>query len=334
MSNIDQYTLRGLDIEKTRLLGGSLAHSLYKKPCTIDLIGELGAGKTTFVQALAKELRVPSPVTSPTFALEERHGEELCHIDLCRLSKKDATAFLQHSDDFPGIRVIEWADRSSGHEADISIQITDDGVDHRTIQVTCADIAIPSDEEIECFWKEAGLPLHIRNHVQTVAEVVMKCTEALHARGIAVRPKAIRAAALLHDLLRYVDFRTLDGDSYFTPDDETKNTWKTMKETYGTPHEPAAARYVAEKGFPLIGKILETHRGKKRPGIELPTTIEQKVLTYADKRVDLDQIVSLDTRFAELINRHQKDADNPEEMQWQHDMRALEKELFPDGVPF
>ena len=53
------------------------------------LSGDLGAGKTTFVQAVAATLGVTEPVTSPTFALAHHYSGkyELRHIDLYRLAE-------------------------------------------------------------------------------------------------------------------------------------------------------------------------------------------------------------------------------------------------------
>lgn len=86
------------------------------------LIGELGAGKTTFVKGLAETLGAGVPVTSPTFTVIaeyplEREGEIklLVHADLYRLeevAKEGAVRELLEQVEEPGrVTVIEWADR-------------------------------------------------------------------------------------------------------------------------------------------------------------------------------------------------------------------------------
>jgi tRNA threonylcarbamoyladenosine biosynthesis protein TsaE len=58
----------------------------------ITLSGDLGAGKTAFVQTIARLLGVPDPVTSPTFVIEKEYApetgpfERLAHIDAYRLT--------------------------------------------------------------------------------------------------------------------------------------------------------------------------------------------------------------------------------------------------------
>ena len=82
----------------------------------IALIGNLGAGKTTFSQGFALGLGISESVISPTFKLvSEYHGKRvLNHIDCYRLESSSdflnigGENFLNTSD---GITLIEWADR-------------------------------------------------------------------------------------------------------------------------------------------------------------------------------------------------------------------------------
>lgn len=81
------------------------------------LIGELGAGKTTFTQFFAAALGVKSRVTSPTFTLVQSHkGSQfiLCHIDAYRTATITELGMAGLDDalaDPSTITVIEWADR-------------------------------------------------------------------------------------------------------------------------------------------------------------------------------------------------------------------------------
>lgn len=80
------------------------------------LYGELGAGKTTFVQGLAKGLSVKSKVASPTFTYQKIHKGrvKLYHFDCYRLEKPDALLIeeireaLKRND---GIVAVEWAEK-------------------------------------------------------------------------------------------------------------------------------------------------------------------------------------------------------------------------------
>lgn len=87
----------------------------------LALTGELGSGKTCFVQGLAQGLGVPTGVyvRSPSFILinEYRGGRiPLYHIDFYRLSEPQELddLGLEEYIDGDGIAVIEWADRFPG----------------------------------------------------------------------------------------------------------------------------------------------------------------------------------------------------------------------------
>ncbi|HBE90474.1 MAG: tRNA (adenosine(37)-N6)-threonylcarbamoyltransferase complex ATPase subunit type 1 TsaE [Candidatus Andersenbacteria bacterium RIFCSPHIGHO2_12_FULL_46_9] len=91
------------------------------------LFGELGSGKTTFVQGLAKTLGVKESVTSPTFTIVAEYnlppgkgGEgfgKLVHVDLYRLSMDEVASdpavkdVLEQAEKKDRLTVIEWADR-------------------------------------------------------------------------------------------------------------------------------------------------------------------------------------------------------------------------------
>jgi len=81
----------------------------------IALHGDLGAGKTCFVQGLAKGLDVQSSVHSPTFTLinEYRGALPLYHLDLYRLRGEEDAWEIGIDQYLPGdgITAIEWADR-------------------------------------------------------------------------------------------------------------------------------------------------------------------------------------------------------------------------------
>ena len=81
----------------------------------VALAGELGSGKTVWVQGFARGLGVEEPVTSPTFTLVRPyrgHKLLLLHADLYRLdrlSEVEDLALLEQLDD-RAVACIEWAD--------------------------------------------------------------------------------------------------------------------------------------------------------------------------------------------------------------------------------
>lgn len=104
--------------EATRELGKKLGRSL--PPNSILLLeGNLGAGKTTFVQGLGEGLNIPESIESPTFTLINEYTTgriPLYHLDLYRLEAAEITdlnleQYWEGIEVEPGIVAIEWAER-------------------------------------------------------------------------------------------------------------------------------------------------------------------------------------------------------------------------------
>ena len=104
--------------ESTREFGKKLGQLL--PPNSILLLeGNLGAGKTTFVQGLATGLDIPDSVESPTFTLINEYTTgriPLYHLDLYRLELSEIVdlnleQYWEGIEVEPGIVAVEWADR-------------------------------------------------------------------------------------------------------------------------------------------------------------------------------------------------------------------------------
>lgn len=99
--------------EETRILGAALAPVMVPGD-VVSLSGDLGAGKTVFVQGLARALGVDSPVTSPTFTIvhEYRGRYPIVHLDVYRLDSFQEMLDLGYEEllDPEAVLVIEWGD--------------------------------------------------------------------------------------------------------------------------------------------------------------------------------------------------------------------------------
>lgn len=98
--------------EETIRFGTQFASKLAR-PSILALQGDLGAGKTTFVQGLLTALNIQDLAQSPTFTYLQIYQESLYHFDLYRL-KSEREFLLLGFDEFlftSGIAVIEWPER-------------------------------------------------------------------------------------------------------------------------------------------------------------------------------------------------------------------------------
>jgi len=97
-------------LEDTQDLAYKLAELLEVQD-TITLEGDLGAGKTTFTQALAKGLGINRTVNSPTFTIMKQYEGRLPfnHLDVYRLADSDEDLGWEEIFYGEAVSVVEWA---------------------------------------------------------------------------------------------------------------------------------------------------------------------------------------------------------------------------------
>lgn len=86
-------------------------------PVIVTISGELGAGKTTLVQAICRGYGVTEDVTSPTFALVHRYAGKkspVFHLDLYRLERPDELTNIGWDEILAedALVLIEWPERA------------------------------------------------------------------------------------------------------------------------------------------------------------------------------------------------------------------------------
>lgn len=111
-----RYTLKEFTAEAETFIAGLF---VGKRAMIVALHGDLGAGKTTFVQIIARVLGVAESVVSPTFIIQKRYPLEgqifsnLIHIDAYRLENIEQLAVLDWEElerDSSNIIFVEWAE--------------------------------------------------------------------------------------------------------------------------------------------------------------------------------------------------------------------------------
>lgn len=119
-------------------------------PKVIELVGDVGTGKTTFTRGLATGLGVNEPVTSPSFTISKsyafhnsKQNGELIHYDFYRL--KDPGLMAEDLDESinndHAVVVVEWAESVENFLPDsrtiIEIKLLDDGSREVTVKWKC-----------------------------------------------------------------------------------------------------------------------------------------------------------------------------------------------------
>ena len=103
------------NLKETLKLGEKLSQKLNPKSIVL-LQGPIGAGKTSFVQGIAKGLSISEDITSPTFALSHHYNSgkiPLIHLDLYRLDNTSSAKEVFFSEEEEALQnnailVIEW----------------------------------------------------------------------------------------------------------------------------------------------------------------------------------------------------------------------------------
>ena len=126
--------------------GKSIAEKI-SVPCVIELLGDVGTGKTTFTRGLAVGLGVNEPVTSPSFTISKAYSFkkndsecELIHYDFYRLPEPGLMAedLNESLNNNHAIVVVEWAASVENllpeNRMKIEITLNDDGTRKVTIK--------------------------------------------------------------------------------------------------------------------------------------------------------------------------------------------------------
>lgn len=129
---------------ETEALAAELARSLVRGDVVL-LVGELGAGKTTFVRGACRALAVTGPVRSPTFTIAALYPAPVpvAHVDLYRLSdpafedpelladylRPDTIAFVE----WPGGTLLRLA---GPVRIAYCVRLEHAGGEHRTVTIT------------------------------------------------------------------------------------------------------------------------------------------------------------------------------------------------------
>lgn len=135
---------------------------------------------------------------------------------------------------------------------------------------------IPTKEQCLKMLEDNKVPPNIIAHAKKVCEVALLIAAKLEKKGIKANKKLVMAAALLHDIEK------------LKPD-----------------HVVAGAEFVREKGFKEVAGIIEKHGLQHLDNKKfMPSTAEEKIVFYADKRVNGEKIVSIGKRFRYIKEKY------------------------------
>jgi len=139
-------------LKETQEIAQNLAEKYKEQGGMIALSGDLGAGKTTFVQFFAQALGIKDKIISPTFVLVRQHQipnspRLLFHIDLYRLENLAGIQQLGIADMLDGqnIVLIEWAEKMAALLPKDSLAININRLDDERREIIVKDPSEPEE---------------------------------------------------------------------------------------------------------------------------------------------------------------------------------------------
>ena len=131
---LTMYTKRVKNINEMKRIAGCMG-KILRPGSVLSIVGDLGAGKTTFTQFLGESLGIEEAITSPTFSLIHSYDSgRLNHLDLYRLESPEEIETIDFEEYFypTGITVIEWASRAEDYLPRNIIKLYIDKVDENS----------------------------------------------------------------------------------------------------------------------------------------------------------------------------------------------------------
>lgn len=149
-----------------------------------------------------------------------------------------------------------------------------------------------------------GMPAHIRRHSRLVSRVALRLGELLNCNGCRLDLKMIEAGALLHDV------------------------GKMQSLTMGGDHALIGAEMLDGVAPSGVARIVREHIMLEPFQLEGPIT-ESLLVNYSDKRVKHEEIVSVESRYHDLIARYAKTPLHRERLLEKLELyQALEQKIF------
>jgi uncharacterized protein len=165
---------------------------------------------------------------------------------------------------------------------------------------------LPSREQAIQLLKECNCSPQVINHCLAVTDVAMEIAGKLQKKGLKIDTQLVEAGALLHDLGR--------------------------SKTHTVDHAVVGAQIAKSLGLPeSVIKIIKRHVGAGitadearqlgwPEGVYVPQSLEEKVVSYADKLIDQSRRIPIVREFERLRNENRSDAAER--------VRKLDKEIM------
>lgn len=170
---------------------------------------------------------------------------------------------------------------------------------------------LPTEPEYQQLYSTYHTPNNVREHMHVVASLAEQLASALTERETAINIPLVIAAARLHDLVRL------------------KDQWQYLPTSISVPQSHAEINYqILRSEFPEVADVVRDHSLMTIFEPNRLNTWEQKIVFYADKRVNHNSIVTLEERIQLGKERWGVTPNLDQTTKVLNALQALEHELF------
>jgi uncharacterized protein len=164
---------------------------------------------------------------------------------------------------------------------------------------------LPTEKECLRLFDVFHTPENVIRHSRQVARIAVFLAKQMRIKGHKVNINLVQRAALLHDLFKFIDFPELSQHSRnIRFSNEVIKEWRSIRDSRGAiEHDAAASDYLRPK-YPELARVIIAHGYGRVKDVNCASSWEEKIVTYADKRVLHDRIVSLSERFIDGKKRY------------------------------
>ncbi len=320
-------------LEDTKNIAKMFCENIYPFS-NILIYWEMWAWKTSFVSFLLSHIWVKQKVKSPSYSLSHNYKadfSEIWHYDLYRLNNTKKLYEIDEHFFSEDLVICEWAERLSikpNNRIEIYIKNTNDlSSTQRKFEFKFYWSSL-SEEKIKDLFGKYNTPKHILKHINSVTEIADTVANSLIKKWILIDKDLVHTWAMLHDILRYIDFKwwLIREKIPYDCSDEDFDFWCKISNDFKWIHHACAAWNILDKmWYKEIWNVIKAHRSGQI--FKWFNTIEEKIVYYADKRVLHDKKVSLDERLADAKIRYSHEWDSSHWKKLSVALFKLEKEL-------
>ena len=319
-------------LSDTKSLAKMFKNNIYSFS-NILISWEMWSGKTHFIQFLLKELWVKEKIKSPTYTLANHYKSpiwNIWHYDVYRIDENQDFLDIEEHFISNDLVIVEWAEKLKSkpdNRIEIKISPWKTPNSNRIFDFKFFWTSL-STIQINKLFKKYNTPKHVLRHIYLVTHVADRISKNLIENWILIDSKLVHCWAMLHDVIRYIDFKwwiQKDRIPYNVSDIEIKN-WEKICKMYKWFHHADAAWEILEQMWYLeIWKVIRAH--KSRQILDSLNTIEEKIVYYADKKVLHDKEVNIKERLIDWNKRYGEEGKKGYWKVLYKELMKLEKEL-------